>query len=71
ALTSLERLPLGHVPLSRRLRVALDYERGRVAFFDAERRVLLFTFPGASFGGGRILPWFLVWGEGARITLCP
>ncbi|NXA15915.1 TRI15 protein, partial [Sapayoa aenigma] len=69
--TSLERVPLGHARVSGRIRVALDYERGRVAFFDAESRTLIFAFPAASFQGQRVHPWFLVWGEGARITLCP
>ncbi|NWR94861.1 TRIM7 ligase, partial [Furnarius figulus] len=67
ALTSLERIPLFQVQVPRRVRVSLDYERGRVAFWDAERRVLLFAFPPASFSGERIHPWFLVWGEGAQI----
>ncbi|NXP16383.1 TRIM7 ligase, partial [Scytalopus superciliaris] len=67
ALTSLERVPLFQVQVPRRVRVSLDYERGQVAFFDAERRALIFAFPRAAFNGGRIHPWFLVWGEGAQI----
>uniref|UniRef100_A0A8C3JFY9 B30.2/SPRY domain-containing protein n=1 Tax=Calidris pygmaea TaxID=425635 RepID=A0A8C3JFY9_9CHAR len=71
ALTSLERVPLYHIQVPKRLRVALDYEKGQVAFFDAEKRALIFTFPAASFEGERVHPWFLVWGEGSQMTLCP
>ncbi|XP_064255573.1 E3 ubiquitin-protein ligase TRIM7-like [Passer domesticus] len=68
--------PRGRAPFSAGrapggVRVALDYESGRVAFFDADRRSLIFAFAAASFGGHRVRPWFLVWGEGSRITLCP
>ncbi|NXG03493.1 TRI15 protein, partial [Sakesphorus luctuosus] len=69
ALTSLQRIPLPQFPVPRRVRVSLDYPRGQVAFFDAERRALLFTFSAASFGGERVQPWFLVWGKGAQLTL--
>ncbi|NXD60099.1 TRI41 ligase, partial [Corvus moneduloides] len=71
ALTSLERIPLFPILAPRRVRVALDYERGQVAFFDADKRSLIFAFPAASFKGQSVHPWFLVWGEGSRITLCP
>ncbi|XP_027488475.1 tripartite motif-containing protein 15-like, partial [Corapipo altera] len=71
ALTALERVPLARVGVPRRVRVSLDHGGGRVAFLDAERRELIFAFPAASFGGQRVHPWFLVWGEGARIALCP
>ncbi|KFQ28351.1 Butyrophilin subfamily 1 member A1, partial [Merops nubicus] len=70
ALTSLERVPLYQIQVPSRVRVSLDYEKGQVAFFDADRRALIFTFPAASFKGERVLPWFLVWGEGSQITLC-
>ncbi|NXU93390.1 BT1A1 protein, partial [Xiphorhynchus elegans] len=56
ALTSLERVPLAQAEVPRRVRVSLDYERGRVAFWDAERRALIFAFPAASFQGERIHP---------------
>ncbi|NXE71837.1 TRI15 protein, partial [Calcarius ornatus] len=69
--TSLQRLPLFLARAPSRVRVALDYERGQVAFFDAEQRSLIFAFPAASFQGQSVRPWFLVWGEGARIALCP
>ncbi|XP_010018892.1 PREDICTED: tripartite motif-containing protein 15-like, partial [Nestor notabilis] len=71
ALTSLERIPLYQVQVPTRVRVSLDYDKGQVAFFDADKRSLIFTFPAASFKGESIHPWFLVWGEGAHITLCP
>ncbi|XP_062491413.1 zinc finger protein RFP-like isoform X1 [Pezoporus occidentalis] len=71
ALTSLERIPLYQVQVPTRVQVSLDYDRGQVAFFDADKRSLIFTFPAASFKGESIHPWFLVWGEGAHITLCP
>ncbi|NWW97344.1 BT1A1 protein, partial [Caloenas nicobarica] len=47
ALTSLERVPLHHVEVPRRVRVTLDYDKGQVAFFDAEKRALIFAFPAA------------------------
>ncbi|XP_063245255.1 E3 ubiquitin-protein ligase TRIM7-like [Prinia subflava] len=83
ALTSLERIPLFPARAPGRVRVALDYESGRVAFFDAERRAagvaffdaerrsLIFAFRPASFEGQSVRPWFLVWGEGSRLALCP
>ncbi|NXC00198.1 TRI27 protein, partial [Orthonyx spaldingii] len=67
ALTSLERIPLFPMRAPGRVRVALDYERGQVAFFDADKRSLIFAFPAASFKGQSVHPWFLVWGEGSRI----
>ncbi|NXF84036.1 A33 protein, partial [Sclerurus mexicanus] len=36
--------------------VYLDYEEGRVAFFDAGKETPIFTYPPASFGGERVLP---------------
>ncbi|NXL88513.1 TRI27 protein, partial [Alectura lathami] len=60
ALSSFERMPLSQIQVPRRVRVSLDYERGQVAFFDADKRALIFVFPAASFKGERIHPWFLV-----------
>ncbi|NWZ33285.1 BT1A1 protein, partial [Brachypodius atriceps] len=71
ALTARKRIPLFPARAPSRVRVALDYDRGQVAFFDADKRSLIFAFPAASFEGRRVHPWFLVWGEGARIALCP
>ncbi|XP_005062410.1 PREDICTED: tripartite motif-containing protein 7-like, partial [Ficedula albicollis] len=71
ALTSQERIPLFPARAPGTVRVALDYERGQVAFFDADQRSLIFAFPAAAFQGRRARPWFLVWGEGSRLALCP
>ncbi|NWU96033.1 TRI15 protein, partial [Upupa epops] len=68
---NLQRVPLDQLEVPRRVRISLDYEKDQVAFFDADRRSLIFTFPTASFNGERVRPWFLVWGEGSQITLCP
>ncbi|KFW05771.1 Butyrophilin subfamily 3 member A3, partial [Fulmarus glacialis] len=43
-----------------RVRVALDYEGGQVAFYLAEGEPPIFTFRKASFGGESILPFFWV-----------
>ncbi|OXB53506.1 hypothetical protein ASZ78_003405 [Callipepla squamata] len=69
ALSSFERMTLPQIPIPRRVRVTLDYEGGQVAFFDADKRALIFIFPSASFKGESIHPWFLVWSEGSQITL--
>uniref|UniRef100_A0A8C3T5C6 Zinc finger protein RFP-like n=1 Tax=Chelydra serpentina TaxID=8475 RepID=A0A8C3T5C6_CHESE len=53
----------------RKIRVALDYERGQVAFFDADNQAPIFTFPPASFTGERIRPWLWVRG-GSQLSLC-
>uniref|UniRef100_A0A8C3HMB4 Uncharacterized protein n=1 Tax=Chrysemys picta bellii TaxID=8478 RepID=A0A8C3HMB4_CHRPI len=44
----------------RRIRVYLDYERGRVTFFDVGTGDPIFTFPPASFAGERIRPFLWV-----------
>ncbi|NWU07809.1 TRI27 protein, partial [Cephalopterus ornatus] len=62
------RADLRRSPLPRRLRVALDYEGGRVGFFGAEEEdaapILVHTR--AAFRGERVLPWFRL-GLGARL----
>ncbi|NXH93991.1 TRI15 protein, partial [Pachycephala philippinensis] len=60
-------LPLPRLP--RRLRVALDYDGGRVAFFDGDSRspTPLFAFPTAAFDGERVRPWF--WLELGEISI--
>ncbi|XP_065271178.1 tripartite motif-containing protein 10-like [Emys orbicularis] len=61
ALTSpVQRIPFPPSRAPHRIRVCLDYERGRVAFFDAGRRDPIVTFPPASFAGERIRPFFWV-----------
>ncbi|XP_065271382.1 butyrophilin subfamily 1 member A1-like [Emys orbicularis] len=65
------RSPLVLKWVPRRIRVFLNYEVGQVAFFDADRGVLIFTFPPASFAGERIRPWFWVWDTESQLRLCP
>ncbi|NXJ42408.1 TRIM7 ligase, partial [Ciconia maguari] len=43
-----------------RVRVALDYEGGQVAFYLAQHQPPIFTFQKASFGGESIFPFFWV-----------
>ncbi|KAM4879876.1 E3 ubiquitin-protein ligase TRIM39-like [Sylvia borin] len=50
--------------------VYLDYEAGRVAFFDSRREMPMFAYPPASFGGERVLP-LLCLGRGCQFTLLP
>ncbi|KFP39256.1 Butyrophilin subfamily 1 member A1, partial [Chlamydotis macqueenii] len=60
AFTSFETVqPLNGRPQT--IRVSLDYEKGHVAFFDADSETLAFAFPPASFNGEKILPFFWVW----------
>ncbi|NWQ72101.1 BT1A1 protein, partial [Neopipo cinnamomea] len=40
----------------RRIRVSLDYEEGRVAFFSVDEGIPIFTFPLVSFGGKKVYP---------------
>ncbi|XP_014811574.1 PREDICTED: uncharacterized protein LOC106896258, partial [Calidris pugnax] len=54
-------LTLRSVP--RRIRICLDYENGRVVFFDAESKERIFAFPKVSFQGERVFPWFMVIGD--------
>ncbi|XP_048343182.1 tripartite motif-containing protein 10-like [Sphaerodactylus townsendi] len=44
----------------KRIRVCLNYDGGRVAFFDTDRGALIYEFSGASFSGETLLPYFLV-----------
>ncbi|KAL8213248.1 UNVERIFIED_CONTAM: hypothetical protein K2H54_061700 [Gekko kuhli] len=48
----------------KRIRVCLNYARGRVAFFDADRAALLYEYFGASFHGETLLPFFWVCNKG-------
>ncbi|XP_044838489.1 zinc finger protein RFP-like [Mauremys mutica] len=65
-----QSIPLSLSSVPRRIRVYLDYEGGRVSFFDAGTGDPIVTFPPASFAGERIRPIFWV-SAGARLTLCP
>ncbi|NXT53883.1 TRI27 protein, partial [Pluvianellus socialis] len=53
-------------PLPRRIRVSLDYEGGRVAFFSADDDTPILVYTRASFNGERVFPWFKM-GIGARL----
>uniref|UniRef100_A0A670HX14 B30.2/SPRY domain-containing protein n=1 Tax=Podarcis muralis TaxID=64176 RepID=A0A670HX14_PODMU len=68
AFTSSERTILSLRYEPRKIRVYLDYEGGRVDFFDADTDDLIFTFPSASFSGERICPFFGVY-WGVRLSL--
>uniref|UniRef100_A0ABM5FHF1 RING-type E3 ubiquitin transferase n=1 Tax=Pogona vitticeps TaxID=103695 RepID=A0ABM5FHF1_9SAUR len=54
----------------RRIRVSLNYEGLRVAFYDADTGSHLYTFSGASFSGETLLPFFHV-DEKASLTISP
>ncbi|KFO07020.1 Butyrophilin subfamily 3 member A1, partial [Balearica regulorum gibbericeps] len=45
-------------PLPRRIRVSLDYEGGRVAFFSTDDDAPILVYTRASFNGERVFPWF-------------
>ncbi|NXG64689.1 TRI27 protein, partial [Hemiprocne comata] len=53
-------------PLPRRIKVSLDYEGGRVAFFSPDEDVPILVFTEATFNGEKVFPWFKV-GLGARL----
>ncbi|XP_034963590.1 zinc finger protein RFP-like [Zootoca vivipara] len=61
ALTSPDSSPLSLNEKPRRIRVTLDYEGGRVSFFDADSGAKLYTFSGASFSSETLLPFFCLW----------
>uniref|UniRef100_A0A8C0J375 Zinc finger protein RFP-like n=1 Tax=Chelonoidis abingdonii TaxID=106734 RepID=A0A8C0J375_CHEAB len=62
-----------------RIRVYLDYERGKVAFIDAGKGDPIFTFPTTFFTGETICPFFRVgfrslsgpFHPSSQLTLCP
>nr|XP_028576363.1 butyrophilin subfamily 1 member A1-like [Podarcis muralis] len=53
----------------RRIRVTLDYEGGRVSFYDADSGAKLYTFPGASFSGEILLPYFHLRGNETHLRI--
>ncbi|CAM5097819.1 unnamed protein product [Natator depressus] len=71
ALTSPEEIPLSLSWVPQRIRVSLDYEGGQVAFFDADRKSLIFCYLRASFTGERVLPFFWVVGKVSWLRLAP
>ncbi|XP_074020840.1 tripartite motif-containing protein 10-like [Numenius arquata] len=70
ALTSPDVTPLTLCSVPKRIRICLDYEKGRVVFFDAETKERIFAFPPASFQGERVFPWFMLRGD-AQLKLLP
>ncbi|XP_058713347.1 E3 ubiquitin-protein ligase TRIM11-like isoform X2 [Poecile atricapillus] len=60
------RASLRPQPPPRRLRVSLDYEGRRVAFFSAGHDIPILEYTRAAFNGERVLPWFKM-GMGARL----
>ncbi|XP_062978230.1 zinc finger protein RFP-like isoform X1 [Elgaria multicarinata webbii] len=70
AFTSFEtRLTLDEAP--EKIQVFVHYERGWVAFFDADYMSLIFIFRWANFCGERICPFFKVWGLTTELRMCP
>ncbi|XP_043352765.1 butyrophilin subfamily 1 member A1-like isoform X4 [Dermochelys coriacea] len=62
-------LPLSEV--LRKLGIYLDYERGQVTVFDADKEAPIFTFPTASFNRERVFPLLWLWGTESELRLCP
>ncbi|XP_067321619.1 zinc finger protein RFP-like [Anolis sagrei] len=62
------RLTLSEEP--KRVRVTLNCEGGRVAFYNADSAALIFEYPPASFSGETLLPVFYV-NEKAQLELSP
>ncbi|NXK29596.1 BT1A1 protein, partial [Arenaria interpres] len=60
AMSSPYLTPLTLHSVPKRIRICLDYEKGRVVVFDAESKERIFAFPPASFQGERVFPWFMV-----------
>ncbi|NWU99494.1 BT1A1 protein, partial [Upupa epops] len=70
ALTSPNRILLPEIQTPKRVRVSLDYEGGRVAFFSVDEEIPIFTFTLASFEGIKVHPW--VWlGPGTWLKMWP
>uniref|UniRef100_A0A674IR97 Uncharacterized protein n=1 Tax=Terrapene triunguis TaxID=2587831 RepID=A0A674IR97_9SAUR len=53
----------------RKIRVALDYKRGQVAFFNAENNTEIFTFIAVAFAG-RIFPFCWVADKSSQVRMC-
>lgn len=62
--------PISLLAAPRVIGIYLDYEAGRVAFFDSHNQAPIFTYPPTSFAGEQILP-LLCLGRGCQFTLSP
>ncbi|XP_069738072.1 E3 ubiquitin-protein ligase TRIM39-like [Phaenicophaeus curvirostris] len=69
ALTS-PTVPITLLAAPKVIGIYLDYEEGRVAFFDSKNKAPIFSYPPTSFAGERILP-LLCLGRGCQFTLSP
>ncbi|XP_032998263.1 zinc finger protein RFP-like isoform X2 [Lacerta agilis] len=69
AFTSPYSSPLSLSWQPRRIRVNLDYEGGRVSFYDADSGAKLYTFSGASFSGETLLPFFCLWVNETHLSI--
>ncbi|XP_065508886.1 butyrophilin subfamily 1 member A1-like [Caloenas nicobarica] len=69
-LTSPDSTFLSEIQASKRIRVSLDYEEGRVSFFSVDENIPIFTFQLTSFEGKTVYPWFWV-GCGTRLKVWP
>uniref|UniRef100_A0A803TSQ0 Tripartite motif containing 39 n=1 Tax=Anolis carolinensis TaxID=28377 RepID=A0A803TSQ0_ANOCA len=54
--------PLNLSEEPKRVRVTLNCEGGRVAFYDVDSAALIYEYPPASFSGETLLPFFSIWG---------
>nr|XP_034963765.1 E3 ubiquitin-protein ligase TRIM39-like isoform X1 [Zootoca vivipara] len=61
ALTSPRYSPLSLSEEPKSIRVTLDYEGGRLSFYDADSGAKFYTYSGASFSGETLLPFFRLW----------
>ncbi|MEJ1272849.1 tripartite motif-containing 41 [Cricetulus griseus] len=70
AQSSTEQTLLSPCEKPRRFGVYLDYEAGRLGFYNADTLAHVHTFS-AAFLGERVFPFFRVLSKGTRIKLCP
>lgn len=54
-----------------RIQVFVHYEKGWVAFFNADYMSLIFIFQTADFCGEKICPFFHIWGLNTELKMCP
>ncbi|XP_032567580.1 butyrophilin subfamily 1 member A1-like, partial [Chiroxiphia lanceolata] len=70
AFTSPSPTEFPEIKAPRRIRVSLDYEGRRVAFFSVDEGIPIFMFPRASFEGKKVYPWVCL-GSGTHLTIWP